>query len=144
MSSTCRVHRAGEQMSSPDAVVIGGGSTGASIAFHLAERGVQGVVLVDKLGLAAGATGRSTAVVRTHYTFAPLAKMALFSLRCFQEFADRVGGQCGFMPNGFLVLAGHADAPAVEAAVGLASTLGIRSSILSRSEITALEPRLDL
>jgi sarcosine oxidase subunit beta len=129
-------------MSSFEVVVIGGGSTGASIAFHLARRGVKRVALVDKLGLAAGATGRSTAVVRTHYTFAPLARMALFSLRYFQQFGDRVGGESGFTPTGFLVIAGDSDAQALQATVEMNRSVGITVSMLNVDEVRALEPRL--
>ena len=50
-----------------DVVVVGGGVNGASIAYALAAKGVR-VVLVDKGALAGGASGRSSALVRMHYT----------------------------------------------------------------------------
>ena len=46
-----------------DVVVIGGGVNGVSIAMHLAKLGAGRVVLVEKGGLATGATGRSGAMV---------------------------------------------------------------------------------
>jgi sarcosine oxidase subunit beta len=49
-----------------DVIIIGGGVHGASLAFHLAERGVKPVVL-EKRFIAAGATGRSSGLVRMHY-----------------------------------------------------------------------------
>ena len=49
-----------------DVLIIGGGVQGASLAFHLAQRGVQATVL-DKSFLGAGATGRSSGLVRMHY-----------------------------------------------------------------------------
>ncbi len=42
-----------------DVVIIGGGATGTSIAFHLAARGVRDVIVVDKGFVASGATGKS-------------------------------------------------------------------------------------
>ena len=45
-------------METADVVVIGGGVNGASIAYHLAARGVRGVVLLEKGALASGPTGR--------------------------------------------------------------------------------------
>jgi sarcosine oxidase subunit beta len=51
-----------------DVVIIGGGATGASIAYHLAGRGLTGVVVVEKNLLASGPTGRSSACVRQHYS----------------------------------------------------------------------------
>ena len=49
-----------------DAIIIGAGVHGASLAFHLARRGVK-VVLLEKKFVAAGATGRSSGLVRMHY-----------------------------------------------------------------------------
>ena len=46
--------------------VIGAGIVGASIAYHLARRGVD-VVIVDRVGPAAGATGKSFAWINAHH-----------------------------------------------------------------------------
>jgi sarcosine oxidase subunit beta len=131
-------------MSIVDAVIIGGGSTGAAIAFHLAGRGKGRVMLVEQSTLASGATGQSSAIVRTHYTFEPLARMAFFSLEVFSEFADRVGGDSGFEATGFLVLAGGDDVEPLKAAVEMNRTVGIRTQALSLHEVAAVEPRIDL
>ena len=63
-----------------DVVIIGGGVTGTSIAFHLATRGVRDVVVVDKGFVASGATGKSSACVRQHYSTAETCRMIRYSL----------------------------------------------------------------
>jgi glycine/D-amino acid oxidase-like deaminating enzyme len=68
-----------------DAVVIGGGVVGASTAFHLASLGLQHVVVCERRWPAAGATGKSGALVRTHYTNEPEARLAQASLRYFHD-----------------------------------------------------------
>ncbi len=50
-----------------DVVVVGGGVNGTSITYALASRGVK-CALVEKGALASGASGRSSALVRMHYT----------------------------------------------------------------------------
>ncbi len=45
------------------AVVIGGGITGVSVAYHLAEAGWRDVLLVEKAGLTAGATSQAAGLV---------------------------------------------------------------------------------
>ena len=47
-----------------EVVIIGGGVTGASIAFHLAAAGVRDVLLLERRTLASGGTGRSVGIVR--------------------------------------------------------------------------------
>ena len=59
-----------------DAIVIGGGINGCSIAFQLAKRGVARVILVEKGHVAGGPTGRSSGIVRQHYSHETLAAMA--------------------------------------------------------------------
>ena len=49
-----------------DVIIIGAGVHGASLAFHLSQRGVKPLVLEKKF-VAAGATGRSSGLVRMHY-----------------------------------------------------------------------------
>ena len=68
-----------------DVVIIGGGVTGASTAFHLTTRGVRDVLIVDKSFVASGGTGKSSACVRQHYTTAETCRMIRFSLDCFSD-----------------------------------------------------------
>src|SRR4029450_14118328 len=85
-----------------DTVLIGGGPNGTSTAFHLACMGARNVRLLERRHLAAGATGKSGALVRMHYTNEHEARLALESLKIFRDFRNIVGGDCGFEPIGFL------------------------------------------
>ena len=58
---------------SADIVVIGGGVIGASVAMHLAQMCAGNVLLVERRGLASGASGRSGSMVREHYQHPVLA-----------------------------------------------------------------------
>ena len=58
-----------------DAIIIGCGVAGASIAFHLAQRGLKPTVL-ERRFVAAGATGRSSGVVRMHYDLEAESRLA--------------------------------------------------------------------
>ena len=125
-----------------DAVVIGGGCSGTSIAWQVARRRAGRIVLLEQHGIAAGATGRSSAIVRQHYTHETLARMALHSLRVFERFAEVVGGDAGFRRVGYLVLVGSADAGEIAANVAMHQRIGIDARVLTPAEVGDLEPRM--
>ena len=58
-----------------DVVIIGGGVTGCSIAFHLAQRGVRDVVVLERRILASGGTGRSVGIMRQLYPTPETSRM---------------------------------------------------------------------
>lgn len=128
-----------------DAVVVGGGIVGASIAFHLARLGAGEVTLLERSPrLAAGATGPSGALVRTHYPNEPEAAMALAALPWYEEWADRVGGSCGFVRTGFLQLVQRDDNDVLRANVAMLQRIGVDTLLVDSDELRALQPGLDV
>src|SRR5213594_2080286 len=85
-----------------DVVVVGGGVNGASIAYALAARGVTRVVLCEKAALASGASGRSSALVRMHYTNEWDARLAWVSFPTFRDWSELMGGPPVLTRTGFL------------------------------------------
>lgn len=122
-----------------DVIVIGAGIMGCSTAFQLARRGLR-VAVLEKGQIGDGSTGRSSAIIRQHYSNELTARMALYSLRVFQNFAEEVGGECGFHPCGFLALAGGKDRAGLEANVALQRRVGVQTEVLSAQEVVALVP----
>jgi len=129
--------------STADVVVIGGGINGCATAHALARRGVRRVVLVEKAHVASGPTGRSSGIVRQHYSHETLAAMSRDSVRVWADFANQVGGDAGFVACGVMVAAGEREAEAVKGTVAMQRRIGINASILSVDEVQALEPALD-
>lgn len=127
-----------------DVVVIGGGSSGASIAWNLVRHGAGRVILLEQIHLAAGGTGRSSAIVRTHYTHEALARMAHYGLGVFANFKEAVDpeSEAEFHRTGFLVLVGPQDVEALMATVAMHRRVGIATQALTAAELAALEPRM--
>jgi glycine/D-amino acid oxidase-like deaminating enzyme len=126
-----------------DVVIVGGGVTGTSIAFHLARRGVRGVVVVDKGAVASGATGKSSACVRQHYSTLETCRMIRYSLDVFLHFEELTGGgACGFRRTGYLQGVGEAMRPPMELSVALQHGVGIDTRLVSPSEMREIEPRM--
>src|SRR5438445_9288051 len=128
---------------STEAVVIGGGCMGTSIAWHLARRGV-GVVVLERTHVAAGATGHSGALVRQHYEARIGMRRARESLAFFQRFEKETGFSCDFRATGFLSGTREPDLPAFAALVELLRAAGVRAERLAPSEAKTVEPQLEV
>src|SRR6059036_1919857 len=123
-----------------DVVVIGGGANGTSTAFHLASRGVKNVLLLERRHLAAGATGKSGSLVRMHYTNEAESRLAWESLKVFRDFAEVVGGDCGFDAAGFVEIVGPEHAKAMAKNVLMQQGLGIDTRLVSKEELRDIAP----
>lgn len=124
-----------------DVIVIGAGVQGASLAFHLAERGAR-VLVVERSGVAAGATGRSSGLVRMHYDLLAETRLAWASFPYFRDWAERVGGECGFTTTGFLWMESAEGEGRLRANVAAHQGLGIETSVVGADEIRRIAPAL--
>src|SRR5712692_8483961 len=129
-------------MKTADIVIVGGGITGACAAFRLAERGAKNVLLLEQRHIASGPTGRSSGIVRQHYTIETLAAMARDSVKVFQNFAGQIGGDAGFVQTGVVFFASQASAAALKATVEMHQRIGIRESFVTSDDLKKMEPEL--
>ncbi len=120
-----------------DVIVIGAGIMGCTTAFELARAGLT-VGVVEKRQVGAGGTGKSSAIIRQHYSNELTAAMALWSLRVFQAFDDRVGGECGFHQTGFVALVAGKDREGLEANFALKKRLGIQTEALGPEQLAEI------
>jgi sarcosine oxidase subunit beta len=126
-----------------DVVIIGGGVTGCSIAFHLAQRGHRSVVVLERQFLASGGTGRSVGVMRTLYPTPETSRMVLHSLRVFQSFTEITGGDAGYVQCGALIAVAPGQREALEKTLAAQREIGIQARLLSPDDIRELDPRID-
>jgi sarcosine oxidase, subunit beta len=79
-------------------VIAGAGAVGASIAYHLAQRGTgDEVVLCDHAEVASGATGKAMGGVRQQFSTAPEVRLAQASVRFFAELGAPLFEQVGYL-----------------------------------------------
>src|SRR5215210_4077855 len=107
-----------------DVVVVGGGVMGASIALHLALRGAGRIILCEKQSVAAGPTGRSSALLRRHYSIELYARMATRSLEIYRNFEDLTGASADVVACGMLTLVGPDDFGAMQKTVDMLKRVG--------------------
>lgn len=126
-----------------DVVVVGGGVHGASTAWHLAKRGAGKIVLIEKDGIASGASGWSSAIVRMHYTLESLVKVTMYGREMYGDWANIVGtGESGFRKTGFLILFPEDEVGHGRDVVDMQQGLGIDARNISVDEVGEIEPRL--
>jgi sarcosine oxidase subunit beta len=130
-------------MTAFDVAVIGAGVHGASVAFHLAGRGVRTVV-IERSAAAGGPTGRSSAIVRAYYTNAFLASVARDSIGMFRDFEQHTGRSSGFRETGLLVLHPPEDEATVREVVPRLNEQGIPTDLLEPQQVVAEWPAFDL
>jgi sarcosine oxidase subunit beta len=127
-------------MTTADVIVIGGGVNGASTLFHLAQAGVKNIVLVEQGHLAAGATGKSGALVRMHYTNPYETRLAYESLKIFKSWSAIVGGECGYTATGFVQVVAPAYEQELRDTVAMQRAIGVEAEVISAQELHELEP----
>jgi len=126
-----------------EVVIVGGGVTGCSIAFHLAERGIRDVLVLERRFLAAGGTGRSVGIMRQLYPTDESSRMVLHSLRVFQRFGEITGGDAGYVECGAILAVGAGQHEALARTVEAQRALGIDTRLIGPDDIRALDPRID-
>ncbi len=125
-----------------DVIIIGGGISGCSAAYQLARRGAR-VCLLEKSHLAAGSTGRTVGIIRQHYSNEVTARMALRSLRVWQDFEQVIGGDAGFVNSGVIFAVGPHEREKMAANVAMQRGVGIRVELLDIESLREVAPELN-
>ncbi len=127
-----------------DVVVVGGGVIGTSIAFHLAEAGVD-VCLLERDQLAGGSTSRAAGGIRAQFSDPLNIAIGLRSIEAFTRFGERPGAEIDLHQVGYLFLLDQADdVAAFEASMALQNELGVPSRFVDLDEARELCPIAEL
>jgi glycine/D-amino acid oxidase-like deaminating enzyme len=123
-----------------DIVILGAGVMGASVAFHLAKRHAGKIMVIDKSHVAQGGSGRSSALVRMHYSYPPEVQLALLSLRIFENWRHVVGQEGDFRKTGFVRIVHPGETERLKQNVEMQRRLGVNVKLIDRAELKDLEP----
>jgi len=118
-----------------DIIIIGGGVIGTSIAYHLAKQGSAQVTLLERKALCNGTTGHSGAIVRQHYSSDFTIRMARDCLAVFQHFDEHVGGDCGFVTTGMIIMVNEQGAEVLRANVKMQREQGVDTQLIQPEEV---------
>ena len=119
---------------------------GASVAYHLARRGITDIVLIEREAqLAAGSTGRNAGGVRHQFSTEQNIRLSIESIAAFERFEDEVGARIDLHQDGYLfLLSRDDDAEMFRASVDLQRRLNVPAEWLTPSEAARLAPGLSV
>jgi len=124
-------------------IIIGGGIIGASIAFHLAQKGTKGVVLLEKGMLGEGSTAKCAGGIRAQFSTEINIRFSLASLKTWDHFQEITGVDLEFKKVGYLFLATtNEEWKIFQTNVQLQKTFHIPVELLSPEEIQRRWPYL--
>lgn len=126
-----------------DIVIIGGGINGVCTAFYLAQQS-SNVTLVEKSFIAGGPTGLSSAIVRQHYSNQVTARMALDSLKVWQNFSEITGAEPVFTRENFMIGVRPEDIEGLKANIRMQQSAGINTKFVTIQEMLAIDPNIVL
>jgi sarcosine oxidase subunit beta len=130
---------------SADIVIVGGGVMGASIAYHLAARGMGNLVLLEKEALfGQGSTGRCAGGVRYQFGTEINIRLSLASLPMLERFKDELGQEINYRKCGYLfVLTIEDDVKVFQHNRDLQHKLGVQTEWLSGDDIRKRLPQMN-
>jgi sarcosine oxidase subunit beta len=128
-----------------DVAIIGAGITGLSVAWHLAQRAAGSVVIYERTGIGAEASGVQPGGVRQQWSTRVSCELAIESVSFYRELSERLGStvqprleQCGYL----FVADSEASHARLAANVALQNELGIPAQLVSADEAAELVPGL--
>jgi len=127
-----------------DAVIVGGGVIGTSIAYYLARKGYGNIVLLERDSLASGSTGRSVATIDFVTLHPEAVELYARSSTFFSHCDELLGAECGFVETGSIIAAGPDKMGVLINAVRLLSDAGVEVESLSLDALARLEPMVSV
>jgi sarcosine oxidase subunit beta len=126
----------------PDIVIVGGGVTGASIAWHLARRGAR-VTLVEERGIAAAASGASAGGVRQQGRDPREMPLAIAAIARWTELERELEADLHYHREGHLVVyEREEDLPIAQMRLAEQRALGLEIEFVEGADLRELCPGL--
>ena len=129
-----------------DVIIVGGGGHGLAAAYYLAKNhGVTRVAVIERGWIGGGNTGRNTTIVRSNYLYPESARLYDFSLRLYEGLSQALNFNIMLSQRGLVLLAhSRHDLDAMSRWANAMRMNGIAAELLTRDEVGALAPALDL
>lgn len=124
-----------------EVVIIGAGIMGCSIAWHLAERGVTDVVVLERGAIGGGATADAAGGIRLQFSTETNIRLSQLSMDYWESFEERFDAAINFRQQGYLfLLTDESEVDVFRSNLELQQSLGVPARWVSPQEIAELNP----
>ena len=126
------------------AVIVGGGVSGCSVAYHLAKRGWTDIVLLERKQLTSGTTWHAAGLIGQLRTSQNLTRLSRYSAELYQQLETETEIATGMRITGSLTTAlTDARMEEIRRQAGIAEAFGIEAREVTNEEMVALYPHLN-
>ena len=124
-----------------EVVVVGGGVIGVSVAYHLAEAGIQDVVLLERKELTSGTTWHAAGLVGQLRTSINMTQLARYTSQLYRGLEEETGQATGYRQCGSISIAATAERfEELKRSASMAKVFGLEVNALSVGEIAEKYP----
>ncbi len=113
---------------------------GCATLYYLTQMSVKAPLLLERDTLGAGSTGRSAAILRSHYSNAVTTLMSIEGRRVISNFEEEIGEPGGFVRTGYFFMVGEGQEEPLARNVDLGRSLGLDTRILTLQQAAPLLP----
>lgn len=133
-------------MKNADAVIIGGGIIGTSIAYHLSKKNIKKIILLEKEAtLGEGSTGKCAGGVRAQFSTEINVQLSVESIKAFENFSKELEYDVQFFQNGYLfLLTTDKLVDSFKRTVEMQQKYKVKSSFISPLEAKKIMPELNI
>ena len=125
-------------------VIIGGGIVGCSIAYHLAKRGVDDVVLLERKQLTCGTTWHAAGLVSMLWPTPYLTNLAKYTHELYASLEEETGQATGYRRIGSLSVARTPERlEELLRTSSMASVFGVESEMIDNKRLAEFYPGIN-
>lgn len=126
-------------------VIVGGGVIGCSVAYHLTKLGIKDVVLLERKTLTCGTTWHAAGLVPTLRATYNMSMLAKYSAGLYESLEAETGQATGFVRNGSLSIATHAERfTELKRGASMAKLCGFPCEVVNPEQALDLWPLLNI
>ncbi len=127
------------------AVIIGGGVSGCSVAYHLAKLGWKDVVLLERKQLTCGTTWHAAGLIGQLRPNQNMTRLAKYSADLYVKLEEETGVATGMRQNGSITVAlTEARREEILRQAGLARAFGVDVHEIGPNEVKGMYPHLEV